>query len=231
MIRHGQASFGQKNYDRLSPVGRRQTHILAQFLFRTGFLPDAVYSGTMNRQKETAEEFAAAYRAEGKALPQVVEIAGFNEFAMPSIVAAMFPGMAAEDSTLKEDFSKIYTSNSSFRRVYEGAMSRWATGRFDTPEIESWKDVKARVTGSVREIMERHGRDKSIAVFTSGGDIAAYLSHVLAIPAGHAIGLSWQVVNTSITRFIYNRDTITLSGFNLIAHLELAGDPSLITYR
>ncbi len=44
LIRHGQASFGRENYDRLSDLGKRQARILAEFLLRTGFLPDAVYS-------------------------------------------------------------------------------------------------------------------------------------------------------------------------------------------
>jgi len=34
-----------------------------------------------------------------------------------------------------------------------------------------------------------------------------------------------------VSRFMYNEERITLAGFNTIAHLELAGDPTLITYR
>jgi hypothetical protein len=30
---------------------------------------------------------------------------------------------------------------------------------------------------------------------------------------------------------MYNEERITLAGFNAISHLELAGDPSIITYR
>jgi broad specificity phosphatase PhoE len=91
--------------------------------------------------------------------------------------------------------------------------------------------LQDRVAGSLREIRERHGRGKTIAVFTSGGAIAATLSHVLGIPGEHAMRLNWQVVNTSISRFMYNEERITLAGFNAISHLELAGEPSLITYR
>jgi broad specificity phosphatase PhoE len=62
MIRHGQASFGKDNYDRLSPLGKRQARILAQHLLTTGFHPDAVYSGTMVRKTTTAQEVLFAYR-------------------------------------------------------------------------------------------------------------------------------------------------------------------------
>jgi broad specificity phosphatase PhoE len=231
MIRHGQASFGHENYDRLSPVGRQQARILGQFLFRTGFQPDAIYSGTMLRQKETAEEFLSIYRAGGRTLSGLEQLSGFNEFDTTSIVEAMFPSMTAEDSTLKDDLPKMVSSMASFKRVFEGAMLRWVTGRFDTPTIESWKDLQARVAVSLETIRERHGRGKAIAVFTSGGAIAASLSHVLGIPGEQAMRLNWQVVNTSITRFMYNEERITLAGFNAISHLELEGEPSLITYR
>ena len=50
LIRHGQASFGKEDYDQLSPLGKRQAHILAQHFLNTGFHPDAAYSGTMARQ-------------------------------------------------------------------------------------------------------------------------------------------------------------------------------------
>ena len=36
MIRHGQASFGQDNYDQLSLVGVRQAKIVARYLSKVG---------------------------------------------------------------------------------------------------------------------------------------------------------------------------------------------------
>ena len=59
MARHGQASFGQDNYDQLSEKGRRQSQILAEYLIRTGLSFDAVYSGDMVRQKDTVHEVMA----------------------------------------------------------------------------------------------------------------------------------------------------------------------------
>jgi broad specificity phosphatase PhoE len=231
LIRHGQASFGHDNYDRLSSLGKRQARILAVHLLRSGFSPDAVYSGTMMRQRDTAEEFSAVYRTERRPLPEVNALSGFNEYDTDSIVAALFPAMAGQDSSLQEDRSRMVSSKESFKRVFEGAMLRWVTGRYDTPHIESWEGMKTRVAGALRLIMERHGRGKTLAVFTSGGAIAASLAHVLGISGEQAMRLNWQVVNTSVSRFMYNAERITLAGFNSTAHLELEGDPTLMTYR
>jgi broad specificity phosphatase PhoE len=231
MIRHGQASFGEDNYDRLSGLGKRQARILAEHLSSTGFHPDAVYSGTMTRQVATAQELLSVYHAQGKNMPDPEILGGLNEYDTTAIIKALFPGMVKEDPSLNDEFANMYASKASFKRIFEGAMLRWVTGRFDTPEIESWKGLKARVAGSLRLIMERHGRGKTVAVFTSGGPIAASLAHVLGIPGQDAMYLNWQILNTSVSRFMYNEERITLAGFNGISHLELAVDPALITYR
>ncbi len=231
LIRHGQASFGNDDYDRLSDLGKRQASILAQHLLNSGFQPDAIYSGTMTRQKDTAEIVIAAYREGSINFPELELIDGFNEYDTTSIVRAMFPAMARDDPSLSDDLQKMYTSKESFKRVFEGAMLRWVTGEFDTSGIETWQGLKARVSGAIRQIMHKNGRGRNIAVFTSGGAIAASFAYVLGIRGDYAMRLNWQIVNTSISRYMYNADRITMAGFNSIAHLELARDPSLITYR
>ncbi len=231
MIRHGQASFGKEDYDQLSPLGKRQARILAQHLLNTGFHPDAVYSGTMARQTATAQEVLSAYRAARTNVPQIEMLSGFNEYDTAAIVTALFPHMVKDDPSLDDDLPKMYVSKDSFKRVFEGAMLRWVTGTFDTPEFESWEALKARVADSLRLITKSHGKGKTIAVFTSGGAIAASLAHVLGISGERAMRLNWQLLNSSVSRFMYNEERITLAGFNSIAHLELAGDPTLITYR
>ena len=231
LIRHGQASFGHDDYDRLSPLGIRQARILARHLFFTGFKPHALYSGTMARQKDTAQEVLATYRNHGEDLPELELLSGFNEYDTAAIVTAMFPAMEAEDPSLRDELAGMYTSKISFKRIFEGAMLRWVTGEFDTPGIECWKDLKARVADSFRTIMERHGKGKTIAVFTSGGAIAASLANVLGISGDYAMRLNWQIINTSISRYMYNEERVTMAGFNSIAHLDLERDSSLITYR
>ena len=62
MIRHGQASFGSRNYDVLSPLGTTQAEILAEHLIATGLRFDAVYAGTLERQAATGRALAAACR-------------------------------------------------------------------------------------------------------------------------------------------------------------------------
>jgi hypothetical protein len=43
--------------------------------------------------------------------------------------------------------------------------------------------------------------------------------------------LNWTIYNASITELRLRRGSLMLSSFNGVAHLELAGDPHLLTYR
>ena len=60
LIRHGQASFGTDNYDQLSAVGREQSTLLGNYFAALGEPIDRIYTGTLSRQRETAQLIAAA---------------------------------------------------------------------------------------------------------------------------------------------------------------------------
>jgi hypothetical protein len=53
----------------------------------------------------------------------------------------------------------------------------------------------------------------------------------LSLSDRETVQLSWQVKNASVSTFKYNRDRLTLSSFNNVAHLEISGEPGLVTYR
>ena len=57
LIRHGQASFGADDYDKLSPLGHQQSERLGQYLAqrsqRMGLTWDAVLTGSLRRHAET----------------------------------------------------------------------------------------------------------------------------------------------------------------------------------
>jgi broad specificity phosphatase PhoE len=232
LIRHGQASFGAKNYDNLSPMGRQQAFILGGHLVDAGVVPDAVYSGRMARQKDTEKEVRARYLKNGHALPETGIMSGFDEFDSSAIVLSQLPGMQAEDPRIAEHLPRMYESRDSFKRVFEDAMLRWVSGRFDGPGVETWTEFSARVAGAIERIMEEQGKGRTILVFTSGGPIAAAMQYALSLTPEAAIRLNWQVINTSYTKFMYTGKRITLACFNCSTHLDLHTDRlKLVSYR
>jgi broad specificity phosphatase PhoE len=75
LIRHGQASYGEVDYDRLSARGHEQARALGRHL--AGARVDALFVGPLRRQVETAA--VAAEHASG-ALPAPTTIAELAEY-------------------------------------------------------------------------------------------------------------------------------------------------------
>ena len=227
MIRHGQASFGQDNYDRLSALGIHQARILGDHFKDTGLQIDAAYCGTLQRQRSTAEEVLSLC---GKNSQPLIIIDKLNEYDSAAIVSSQVPDMLNNNPDLQGDLEKMYTSRESFKKIFEEAMFRWVSGQYDKPGVETWKGFVFGVLGAIKGIMKDHNRGSRILVFTSGGPVCAALKWVLGLSDEGAIQLNWQIVNASYSRFMYNEQKITLAGFNSIAHLERHSQ-QMITYK
>jgi broad specificity phosphatase PhoE len=232
LIRHGQASFGQNNYDKLSPMGVLQAGLLGEHLLDTRVFPDAVYAGEMTRQLHTAGAVRECFVKRGFTTPEPVVLRGLNEFDTTAVITSQIHDMQREDPSLNEHLLGMYQDKESFKKVFEGAMLRWVSGTMDRPGTETWKEFTGRVTGALARIMDEQGKGKTVFVFTSGGPIAASLQYVLALSPEKAIRHNWQIVNSSYTKYMYNSGRITMAGFNCITHLEMDQDRArLISYR
>ena len=55
LVRHGQASFGSDNYDKLSSLGELQASITGEYFSEIGVQFDAAFCGDLDRQKATAQ--------------------------------------------------------------------------------------------------------------------------------------------------------------------------------
>jgi broad specificity phosphatase PhoE len=231
MIRHGQASFGQDNYDQLSAVGVRQAKIVARYLSKVSKPFDAVYSGKMKRQLNTGEELIACYRDIRVAVPEIMPSSYFNEYDSLTVWESLIPGIIQENPSLSKDLEQVFTEKKSFQKLFEQVMDRWISGAYDLPGSPKWSDFKKRVRQGLKDIMKRHSTKMQLAIFTSGGPISVAIQLALGISDKKTMEISWQIMNASITRFKYNDRQIALSGFNDIAHLELEKDEQLLTYR
>jgi len=228
MIRHGQASFEGNPYDRLSELGRTQCDILGEHFSRMGVRFDAAYSGSLRRQRESAEHVLERM-ATGKS-PDVKILPELNEYDSQVIIASQLPAMISEDPTLAED-AKRMSERQSFQRVFEGAMLRWVSGLHHTEDVETWPLFSSRVREAIGRIMAENGRKRTVAVFTSGGPICAAVQMAIGVSGEVGVRLNWQVRNTSVSEFKYNDEGIFLTSFNSVHHLQFRKEPALLTYR
>ena len=204
---------------------------LGKFWAETRLKIDAIYSGPLERQKSSAQELIRSFGGTGLETPEPVVVKDLTEYDYRAVLASQMPDMLAEDESLHGHVAKIFADSVSFKKVFGGAVSRWASGRFDKPGVESWNDFSSRVYNAIVHVASLHGNNKNIMVFASGGNIAAIMQRALSLSNEHAVSLNWRIINASVSRFKCGGGRITLAGFNAISHLELEKDKTFITYR
>lgn len=223
-IRHGQASFGTDNYDRLSETGQEQSRILARHLANRKITFDLTVSGSLERQQRTADLFF-----ENSSRPEHLVLPELNEYDSRAIMTALTPRVLEEKQELQKDAQQLFADRKSFQRVFEAVMLRWVSGNH-SDDIVSFADFAAGINWSINRLMADHGRGKTIGVFTSGGPISTAVQRALRISNEEVMRINWQVANTSITRFRCTEKRFSLLSFNEYGHLETAGD-DYITFR
>ena len=223
-IRHGQASFGTDNYDRLSETGREQSRILARHVAKRKITFDLTVSGSLERQQRTADSFF-----EGASRPEHLVFPELNEYDSRAIMTALTPSVLEEKPELQKDARQLFTDRKSFQRVFEAVMLRWVSGNH-SDDLGSFADFAAGINRSIDRLMADYGRGKTIGVFTSGGPISTAVQRALGFGNEEVMRINWQVANTSLTRFRCTERQFSLLSFNEYGHLESAGD-EYITFR
>jgi len=215
LVRHGQASLGTADYDRLSDTGRRQAEMLGARLARTDLAIDRVVSGALRRQRDTAQAVLAAL---GRPLAELQTDERLDEYDHVEVLARHTTEVTVATATASGETGRALQS------TLEEAIGRWISG--DTGYSESHDAFIERVLDAVRHLVAEPGG--TVAV-TSGGVIAAFCAQALGLSEERWPGLARLLVNASVTKVISGHTGTSLVTFNDHAHLE--SDRGLITYR
>ena len=234
LIRHGQARYLEPNYDRLSPLGEEQARRLGDYWQRHGAAFDAVYCGPRERHARSSEIAGGVLRAAGRHWPEPVVLAEFDEYPAMEVLNAFLP-------VLRERHEHVHTLAGAFARADGGpervqaadrllreVSQRWVAGEVGSPEIESWDAFCARVGRGLDRVRRDAPKSTRVAVFTSGGPLAAAARLALGLTARATLDLTWSPRNTAWAEFLFSGDRFSLQSFNCHPHLE---DPALWTYR
>lgn len=231
LIRHGQASFGADDYDVLSPTGYRQAEVLGAHLAELDLRFDRCISGSLFRQRHTAETVIAQLEAAGLTGPVLETDAAFNEFDAEAVIRALLPAMLPHEPEALDIMRNATHNRVEFQRLFALIIDRWLDGQYDTPALQSWLAFVAQVQSGLDRILDSASPNERIAVFTSAGTITALLHLITRMPARQAFELNWQIVNTSLNQLKFRGREVSLASFNSYAHLQLMKAPELITYR
>jgi broad specificity phosphatase PhoE len=236
LIRHGQASFGAADYDVLSERGEHQADLLGAHLAQAPL--DALYSGPLKRQRDTATRLAAAARAGGGAPPEPGVVDALAEYDAFNIISRFLPKLAEDDPLLRPLVDGTAGSDAArlLDRAFEAAVGAWSRGAIDHDDIESYEAFSDRVRAGLERVLHAHGGGQQVAVVSSGGPISIAVALALGLGPDATMAIGRALRNASVTElrwrsrgFAWRPGDFSLYGFNHVAHL--AHDPALITYR
>jgi broad specificity phosphatase PhoE len=235
LVRHGQAGT-RENYDTLSGRGRTQARLLAAYFRREGIRFAAAYSGSLQRQCETAQEVLGALSAP----PEISVDAGWNEFDLDAVLREFAPFLAAEDEQFSRDYAAMQQAIADsagrhdapvHRRWYEcdkQAVLAWVHGRYAPPAVESWREFEARIRAAFSRVSAAHP-EGDVVVFTSATPIAICAAATLDAGGGEpALRIAGVLHNASFSTLRIHRGGARLHSLNAIPHLD---EPDLRTFR
>lgn len=216
LVRHGQASFGAADYDRLSELGHRQSVRLGAYFAARSVRFDAVMTGTLKRHAQT---FAGI--AEGAAIDlQPTLWPGLNEYDAEAVIAAIHPGPLAPPDT--PESYKLH-----FRLLRDG-LTQWMNGVLSPKGMPSYGDFVHGVTSALDHVRKQHTGD--VLMVSSGGPISTAIGHILGTVPEKTIELNLQIRNSAVTEFLFTPKRHLLLTFNSLAHLDGAEYAPWITY-
>jgi broad specificity phosphatase PhoE len=210
VIRHGQASFGQDDYDVLSDLGHRQSEALGRVLRALDWVPDRLVTGSLRRQKDTLTAMGFEEAPE--------EHAGFNEYDFHDLLMARFKGDVPD--LVKGD------RKTHFRALRE-TVFEWQDAVFDGA-AETYAEFAARVEAARAFATDTDA--KRVLVISSGGVIGQLTSVALGADRRHMMHLNLQVKNTAMTRFMFKGPQFTLHEFNATPHFMTPEGADLLSY-
>jgi broad specificity phosphatase PhoE len=241
LIRHGQASYGVADYDQLSPLGVRQARALGEALAGSPLHAerlDAIYTGPLKRQRDTATHLRSAAEEGGRALPDLAVVDELQEYPAFELLRHWVPRLVAEEPAFAALAEGALARPEMIRlldQAFERIIGRWARGEVVTDGVESFTDFASRVQRGLDRIVRTHGPGARVAAVTSGGVIAVALHLALGFDLARTLEMGRHIRNASISEFVYRSaefawrpGDFSVVGFNHVQHL---GALELITFR
>lgn len=225
LIRHGQASFGKRNYDALSETGMKQATVLGESLRTRIPQVDYVATGSLKRHKQTAKACLVAM----KKRPDILEVPDWDEYDHQEIIRRYNP-LYKSHALMMADLARSLKPRKAFQSMFAKAIDRWMSGMHDDEYSESWTEFEKRRVQALKNLVSSLGPSKTAMVFTSGGPITAVCQDLMNIPRTNIFELNWTLANCGVTKVIYSSRGIYLSSLN--EHSAFEGrHAQLITYR
>lgn len=218
LIRHGQASYGEPDYDRLSARGIEQARAVGRWAADAGL--DGLFAGPLRRQQQTAQ-----FAREVTALPELQTLDELAEYPAFEMLQHLMPRLVAEDPR----FAALPTAPTPrlLDQAFQTMLAKWSTDEWVADGVERVDRFVDRIRTGLDRVLRAAGSGARLACVTSAGPIGVAVGLVFGIPAERMVRTSIVIRNASITElrfrsqdFDWQPDQLSLVTFNLTAHLS-----------
>lgn len=217
LVRHGQASFGSEDYDRLSALGERQCHRLGALWRAQGKGFATVMRGTLRRHAQSLDAIAAGH--DGVHATTAQALPGLNEYDSEALIHAL-------NAAPLERVTNAQEAREHFRQLRE-ALKRWMQGDLAPTGMPSFASFRQGIQDALQRA-HAASRDGDVLVVSSGGPISVALAQVLQAPPDVAIALNMRLRNSAVTELASTSRGFDMVAFNAVPHLE--DEPAMMTH-
>jgi len=212
LVRHGQASFGADDYDRLSDLGWQQSRWLGEHFRERGIGFDRVLRGTLRRHDEALRGICEGL---GESLEPSAH-SGLDEYDSRSLLAAL--GKQPEGDDRRAHF-----------RLLREALQAWTGEALAGDAHERFGDFRTRVLAALEPLRNDPAAQRMLVV-TSGGPISTFLCAVTGMPPRMMVELNLQTRNAGFSEFRVDKRGFRLVSFNNVPHLDRPDRADSLTY-
>jgi broad specificity phosphatase PhoE len=215
LLRHGQASLGTDDYDRLSELGRSQARALQARLEAVRALDDVVVSGSLKRQRQTVEGLGRSDKA------RIDE--SLNEYTVDQLIRSTLE--QAEQLGIRvpgdEAFADPQAYLMTFLKWFPDVLAHWQAARLRCEHNGPWADFHARVTAPIPEWSDLVAEGRTVVVVSSAGVISTVVSEMLGEDLAWQRALNVRLYNASLTELRLDaRGQWRAEAINCVQHLE-----------
>ncbi|MFU8833295.1 MAG: histidine phosphatase family protein [Wenzhouxiangella sp.] len=196
LIRHGQASFGTADYDRLSELGQRQGLALGERISAEYGEPWQVWCGTLKRHRQTLERVAPGRTG-------IID-ADLNEYMVDQLVRSAVEQAEGLELTLpgEEAFADPKAYLETFLNWFPEVLGRWQNAALSCEHNGLWHDFHRRVLSPVERWQQELGSGSSAVVVTSAGVISTIAAELLGEDLAWQRELNITLYNASVTELV-----------------------------
>ncbi len=221
LVRHGQASFGADDYDKLSELGHKQSVRLGEYWRAKGVTFDAVLVGTLKRHTQTLAGIAQGMGGDPGRDARPLSWPGLNEYDSAAVIAAIHPAPLQKSDASAERYR-------AHMRLLRDGLTQWMNGLVSPKGMPSYAEFLKGVTSALDHVRAHH--DGNVLLVSSGGPISAAVRHVLGTTPETSIELNLRMRNASVTEFAFTPKRHMLVTFNTLAHLDAPQHADWVTY-